>query len=1230
MDYNGKESIKRLDIILSCLSQAEKVAIFSSAGYTVSEKGISALRQWRIRPGGMPLKAASKIAHALKISPDFFTGNRISDDHLRIAIQKSKSIQTGIVQAVDVIPSFQSDSSSPPSSIIRGKEDNIVSMPAAQDDRFGAPSRRNLSQFSVPFICPDLTGRESDLDRLNRSLRDDNVAITGSAALTGQGGIGKTQLAVAYAYRHANEYDGVFWLPGNDADSLIQTMAGYAVDLELGAVSGEGDATQVQARQFFGWLRRNANILLIVDDIQDARFLVQDIPGLAQCRLATLPCRLLTTTRLMQPAGVTPVPLELLSEDDALAMLVHESGVEPSPDARIAVLLLGRLPLAIKLAAGYLRFTKATLEGLIGVLRQAGISELESKTADGFRPFDYGRPVKALLEESWRTLDGRHGRYARRLLQILALLPVNRIHSGHMLKELLPIDRFSGDAEALFNGSISIANERNLLEVAGEGGLRLHPIIHDLLQTRIPSRLGLHVARRAAHQFRETDYLLTLDPGGFLGLAQDIPMLLPLGDAETESRLSSLSRLIDLQFHAIQLGADPLAQLQFQAAKMGDQEFATIWAAKLHSDGASRLLLRWTTAQPTPALMRVLVSMSSGIFGFGFDAQSDLVSALVNGGEDRDFPALRLWRTAGNDPDNPFLDKEEPFQVSAMAASGKSVITVDTTGLAKLWDVATGVERACVRLFDEDKVSGMELWGGASVRSDHLGNRSLVLGRSMAWLVDFKHKTVEKAWSSRTDSPYSLYGDISADGALVIFFDGQDLTLQQAGRKGWRKLPAPAGLQELRLSRDGKRFVTRIQDRLARFALQSPQAEESGADIAHFGPPFCFSVNATADQALVGYTNGVLGWFDLGSGMPKRFILDPGGHVMACAMASDSRFGLAETTDNSLRLWDLEKGEDASAFKGKPAANMMCSFRRSEAGEQVVTLDLDGHAHFWDAQTGAELPEMSVQVSDKDALAGSITGDGAWVCAIGQRGRLQAFGVDQGIHREWELPKPETGFGDDPHFGEMLDHFQQDDDEEPALDETDIYIVSCQTPWVAVLTGPREVFVAHLESATRFYTLRFKEDIYDLDISPCGRFLGVLMSGGLIDVMGLGGKGKPKRKQRLQTSQIMAQKICVGPDGEGVALGHLDHGASILASDESIQNSFDTVAETIPLEFSVDGERLLMIEGDDRLVIAPTRETGPDALDLFVGNVRYAKLNRDGNRLAVLGHDGSIFIFDCR
>lgn len=1098
--------------------------------------------------------------------------------------------------------------------------------------RLCAGQGKNKSHhFFVPFLCPNLTGRNEDLERLRLILKQDNAAITGAAALTGQGGIGKTQLAVAYAYRYGHEFDGVFWLPGHDPVALIQTMAGFAMDLELGAASGEGDASHVQARQFFGWMRRNPNILLIIDDIQESRFLVQDLPGLPQCRLATLPCRLLTTTRLSQPAGVSPVPLHLLSAADAQELLVGEAKIDPSPDTQIVVLLLGRLPLAIKLAAGFLRFTKSSVEGLIEVLHRAGITELESQTAGEFRPFDYDRPVRALLEESCRTLRGFHGHYAKRLLQILALLPVNRIHSSRLIRELLPLDSSDNSPDTIFNGSVNLARERNLLEVTGEGGLRLHPIIHGLLQSKVPKQLGMRLAQRAARQFRETNYLRTLDAAGFLALAQDIPMLLPLGDAESEVRLRNLSRLIDLQFHAIQMGADPLGQLQFQAAKMGDQVFAETWEGKLQRDGANRLLLRWTTAQPTPALMRVLVSMSSGVFGFGLDTQSDLVAALVNGGDDRDYPAIRLWRTAGNDPDNPFLEKEEPFQVSALVGSGRAIVTVDTTGLAKLWDVATGVERSRVRIFKDNEVSSMELWGGASIRCDHVGQRCLVLGRTHVWLVNLGQQKVEEKWKSRSDKPYSLYGDISADGSRVVVFDGRELLLQQSGKKNWNVLPVKEIPLDLRMSRDGGHITFRVKDHLVQFALQKPYQIENSVEIDCFGPPFCYSIDTSGKHALVGYTNGVLGLFDLASGTPQRFIFEPGGHVMSCVLADDHRFGLAETTDNSLRLWDMEKAQQAVSFEGKTETNMMCAFRKAEHGEQLVTLDLDGIAHFWDIQSGKSMPGMSVRISDKGALAGTLSADGSWICAIGQRGRLQAFNTDNRVHKKWKLPRPKSGFDDDLSYGDVLGRSQMDDGEGgQAIDETDFYIVSCQTPWAAVMIAPQEVFITHLEKESRHYTLNFEDDIFDLAISPCGQFLGVLINGGIIEVMELTDKGKPKRKQRLQTSKILSQKLCLGPDGNGVAIGHLENGASILASDSAIQNSFDTKAETIPLEFSMNGENLLMIEGDDKVIIAPTQETEQPPVELFVGNVRYARMSQDGNRLAVLGNDGSIYLFDIK
>ena len=78
--------------------------------------------------------------------------------------------------------------------------------------------------FTVPY--PEHThfvGREDDLARLHAALQgagqvginpaalNDPTALGNPTGVTGQGGIGKTQLAVAYAYRYRAAYpDGVY------------------------------------------------------------------------------------------------------------------------------------------------------------------------------------------------------------------------------------------------------------------------------------------------------------------------------------------------------------------------------------------------------------------------------------------------------------------------------------------------------------------------------------------------------------------------------------------------------------------------------------------------------------------------------------------------------------------------------------------------------------------------------------------------------------------------------------------------------------------------------------------------------------------------------------------------------------------------------------------------------------------------------------------------------------
>ena len=83
--------------------------------------------------------------------------------------------------------------------------------------------------FSVAFSLSDVSeveqfvAREEELTEINRTLRGDGSRrIT---VLQGLGGIGKTQLAIAYAKRYRDNYSAVFWLNITDEDSLQQSFA---------------------------------------------------------------------------------------------------------------------------------------------------------------------------------------------------------------------------------------------------------------------------------------------------------------------------------------------------------------------------------------------------------------------------------------------------------------------------------------------------------------------------------------------------------------------------------------------------------------------------------------------------------------------------------------------------------------------------------------------------------------------------------------------------------------------------------------------------------------------------------------------------------------------------------------------------------------------------------------------------------------------------------------------
>jgi NB-ARC domain len=90
--------------------------------------------------------------------------------------------------------------------------------------------------------------------------------------ISGTGGIGKTQLAIAYAERHDNVYESVFWLNATSETTVkgsFRSMAELIFDVQEPGVL-EGEQILIQVRR---WLSDAGNTrwLLIFDNYDDPR-----------------------------------------------------------------------------------------------------------------------------------------------------------------------------------------------------------------------------------------------------------------------------------------------------------------------------------------------------------------------------------------------------------------------------------------------------------------------------------------------------------------------------------------------------------------------------------------------------------------------------------------------------------------------------------------------------------------------------------------------------------------------------------------------------------------------------------------------------------------------------------------------------------------------------------------------------------------------------------------------
>jgi tetratricopeptide (TPR) repeat protein/transcriptional regulator with XRE-family HTH domain len=216
------------------------------------------------------------------------------------------------------------------------------------------------------------TGRDELFARLRGQLKERH-----RAALSGLGGVGKTQTAIEYAVRYRGDYaGGVFWINAESVGALTSGFLEIAAVLRMpAALSNENDAA---VKAVLEWLNSTAGWLLILDNVDDRRDIQPFIPEHGQGDL------LITARETVFAELGIPRALHVgdLDPGEATRFLLARTGRDaaaPSDLADAAALSaeLGYLPLALEQAAAYVAETNATFSAYLNAFRNRRVAVLE-------------------------------------------------------------------------------------------------------------------------------------------------------------------------------------------------------------------------------------------------------------------------------------------------------------------------------------------------------------------------------------------------------------------------------------------------------------------------------------------------------------------------------------------------------------------------------------------------------------------------------------------------------------------------------------------------------------------------------------------------------------------------------------------------------------------------------------------------------------------------------------
>jgi len=422
---------------------------------------------------------------------------------------------------------------------------------------------------------PHFTGREQILQQVENTLRAGQTTVV-TQTIAGLGGVGKTQVALAYSYAHLADYDLIYWLSADTEPGLGEDLLALARRLKLVAANVTDQQTAVQT--LLHWLGQTSQRWLLVYDNADqiepaqlARYLPHTGNG-----------HVLITSRNPNYGGLGKVlELGLFSLDEAVGFLFRRRGaaidphpnphpgrereLAPSPskgegwgegenelldglerkskawqEAADLAAALGRLPLALEHTAAYVA-SKGSSYARYHQLFNKRHNELWRRAE---KPERYHATITTTWELAFDEIKKTPG--ALELLNLCCFLdpesiPLDLIQQvATLLVETLPATSLRATVadELALDDAIGALRRYSLMQKA-DGALTLHRLVQAVARSRMDETLHQNWLETAVALLHQTYNFNQHDMSTWPACGQLLPHLIFAGDLAEKNGLEN-------------------------------------------------------------------------------------------------------------------------------------------------------------------------------------------------------------------------------------------------------------------------------------------------------------------------------------------------------------------------------------------------------------------------------------------------------------------------------------------------------------------------------------------------------------------------------------------------------------------------------------------------------------------------------------------------------------------